>query len=373
LIAGYGITAFITIFIVVLIATIAARRAGGEVKESSAELFRNQLDAILQESGLLTGAILGKKMDKLRGSASLLTEIVRDRIVGYPNDGWEDDTYVPFVDSDTGKRKYPLEAKLLPRDWQVTPNLRDAESLTEHIQERATYEDLQPYIDIWNTETAVFQFQGNCDPNQTHANETGYYPFCSDDHNNAAIGGAINPTQTLAGLEQKAADIGVFLKAIFEAEPLAFSVSVTFFNSGAGASVFFPSYPVSYQSQYTSAGCDWMRNINNNTGRPFGTEEEIDICIPAGMSSSARMYNGMERAWCSDQALHPGETVIYGPFPGASRKNWSLTIGKGIFDRRTGEFIGCASIDMSLTQAEKLLDSIKKDMTIDMVVTRPDG
>jgi len=373
LIAGYGITALITITIVVFTATITARKAGEEVKEESIELFKRQLDVILQESGLQTGFILDQKMESLRGSASLLTEIVRDRIVGYPNDGWEEDIHVPFIDRDTGKRRYPLKAKLLPRDWQITPNLRDVESLTEHIQERATYKGFQPYIDTFNTETAIFLFQGNCDPNQNNANESGFYPFCSNDYNNATIGGAINPTPTLAGLEQKAADIGVFLKAIFEAEPLAVSVSVIFFNSGAGASLFYPSEIVSFQSQYTSAGCDWMRNNNSYTGRPFGTQEEINRCSPAGFSFSMRQYNGMEREWCSDQALHPGEVRIYGPFSDANQKKWSLMIGKGVFDRRTGEFIGCTGVEMSVVQAENLLESISKDMPTDMVITRPDG
>jgi len=375
LVAGYGITAFVTVFIVVLISTIAANRAGKSVREESIELFRIQLDAIVQESGVMTGDILDKKMNSLRGSANLLVEIVRDRIVGYPNDGWENDTHVPFVDQETGRRVYPLKAELLPQDYSVKSNLdtNDIDNLAENLQERLGDDVLRPLFQGWNTERAMFSFQGNCDPNLTDPDTEGYYPFCSDKNNDASLGGKINPTTTLAPLEQKAADIGVFLKAIWEAQPLAVSIGVIFVNSGAGAMVTYPSFTADSANDYTSAGCDWMRETNSLTGRPYATENEINRCTPPGRISSIREYNGLERKWCSDQALHPGETRIFGPYGDVTKSSWRVTFGKAAFDRKTNELIACTYVELSLGQAQKLLAEIGEDMPSDMVVTKPDG
>ncbi len=375
LVAGYGITASVTVFIVVFMAIIAAQRTGTKVRDESIELFQTQLDAILQESGVLTGDILDKKMNHLRGSANLLVEIVRDRIVGYPNDGWENDTHVPFVDQETGRRFYPLKADLLPRDFEMRTNLDPTNStkLREHLQERSETYKGTPFLQIWNTERAMFTFQGNCDPSLTDLNDLGYYPFCTEENNDASLGGKINPTTTLAPLEQKAADIGIFTKAIFEAQPLAHAVGVWFVNSGAGAGVQFPSFAATPGLEFVSSGCDWMRETNNYTGRPYGTEEEIQRCTPEGMRSSIREYNGLERLWCADQALHPGETRIFGPYAGATWLSWRLTVGRAVFDRKTKELIACTHIDLSKVQAEKLLADIAEDIRSDMVLTRTDG
>ena len=366
-----------TIFIVVSMATIAAQRAGSKVRDESMELFQTQLDVILQESGVFTGDILDKKMNGLRGSVNLLTEIVRDRIVGYPNDGWENDIHVPFVDRETGRRFYPLKANLLPQDFRIISNIdpNNTANLSENLQERGDIGDYQmQLLTNWNTESAMFNFQGNCDPRITDPKELGYYPFCTEDNNDASLGGKIKfPTTTLAPLEQKAADIGVFTKAIFEAQPLAHSLGVWFVNSGAGAGVTFPSFAAIKGLEYTSEGCEWMREINPYTGRPLGTEEEINRCAPAGTRSTIRDYNGLERPWCADQALHPGETRIFGPYKGTTFLTWRVTIGRAVFDRKTNELIACTHLDLSIVQAEKLLDDITKDLPSNTVVIKPDG
>ena len=379
LVVGYGITAVVTIVTVVVAGILAFNSAGKNVKNESRELFKTQLDSILQESGVLTGDILDKKMNHLRGSVDLLAEIVRDRIVGYPNDGWENDTHVPFVDRYTGRRMYPLRAELLPRDWMVQPqfyglNRTENRSIfEEHLQERSGDDMWVPFLENWNTQSAFFNFQGTCDPNSTGPYQVGYYPFCTKENNDASLGGKINPTDTLAGLEQKAADIGVFLKAIYEAQPLAISTGVIFVNSGAGAGIHFPAFAAPPGDMYVSAGCEWMRETNPYTGRPLGTEDEIKRCTPAGVKHSTREYNGLEREWCADQALHPGETRIFGPYAGAAWFTWRLTFGRAVFDRKTGELIACTFIDLALTQAHKLLRDVAKDMASDLVLTTPDG
>jgi hypothetical protein len=295
-------------------------------------------------------------------------EIVRDRIVGYP-DEFADDRHVPFIDRDTGEAAYPLKAKLLPRDWQVVSNWNE-DNLEEHAQERAKISiDLVGFL---STESAFFNFQGNCNPEHT-VGMPGYHPFCDEKYNNATLGGAINPTDTLVALEQKAADISVFMKAIWEGEPAAMSISVYFFNSGAGAVVQFPSYMSNSEASYVSSGCEWMRETNIFTGEPYGTEEEIARCEPAGTTVPLRLYNPMERPFCSDQALHPGEVRITGPYLDANWGNWRMTVGQAVFDRKTGHFIACTALDISLELATEILDSISLDNRTDLAITRPDG
>ena len=158
---GYGITAVVTIFIVVLTGLSAIRRAGMKVRDESQDLFDTQLDSILQNSGVLTGDILDKKMKSLKGSVELLVEIVKDRVVGYPNDGWEDDTHIPFVDRYTGRRMYPFKADLLPRDWMTQPHLLGANGtknsdnslLLEHLQERSGDDLWMPFFSYLSIQT----------------------------------------------------------------------------------------------------------------------------------------------------------------------------------------------------------------------------
>lgn len=370
LIVSYGSTAFFTILVVVLMATIAAILAGEGVKPDTRELLTDQLIDNLQTSGLLMARIFSQRFTNLRTSSTLLVEVVRDRIVGYPNE-FADDRYVPFIDTETGTRQYPLKANLLPRDWQIIPNV-NLDNLLEHVQQERV-EFFSPVVNFMSTASAQFSFAGNCNPEHTTPNMPGYFPLCTDDYNNATLGGMINPTPTLAALEQKAADIGVFMKPIWESEPSAMQAGVYFHNSGAGAYLGYPSFHASSAQFYNSSGCEWMRELNNYTNKPFGTEEEIARCNPSGSQVPMRLYNPMERKFCADQALHPGKSRIFGPYLSPLLGQWRISIGKAVYDRKTKEFIACASLDLSLESATGLLNSSSDNNRTDLLITRLDG
>jgi hypothetical protein len=368
LIVSNGVTAFVTILMVVVAAAIVALRAGDTVKVDARRVLTDQYIDTLQESGRLTSDLFTKRWDNIESTVELLAELVRDRIVGYPNE-FADDRHVPFVDHETRERKYPLKADLLPRDWQVNSNWNE-DNLEEHTQERA--ELSKDLIGIMSTGSSFFYFQGNCNPDHTPG-QSGYHPFCDDDHNNATLGGAVNPTTTLAPLEQKAADISVFLKPLWEAEPSAMAMSVFFFNSGAGAAIQFPSFSVHSEATYQSAGCEWMNKINSFTDKPYGTKEEIARCAGNGTVVPIRLYNPMEREFCADQALHPNEVRVSGPYLDAVWSTWRLTVGKAVFDRVTGNFIGCTALDVRSDLAKEFLDSISVDNRTNLAITRLDG
>ena len=376
LVVSYGITAFVTIFVVVLMATSVSIRASNQVNYDTKQLFTTQVTRNIQESGLIISNIFTKRIDNIKTSTSLLREIIQDRIVGYPTADFVDDTYVPFKDRESSSsgqsnnnNKYPLQTKLLPRDWEIVSNLNE-DNIQEHTQERSEF--FKNYIGQLSTETGMFFFPGNCNPNHTSPNQQGYFPLCTDDNNNATLGG-VKRIKTTGPLEQKAADISVFMKAIWEAEPLALQINIHFFNSGEGAVVAFPSFPIQANFSYPSGGCDWMKNINIYTNEPYATEEEIANCSPEGTIRPVRLFNGMERQYCADQALHPGQVRIYGPYPDVAWGTYRITVGEAVFDRRTGHFIACTALDISLDLAEGLFQSIAIEDRVSMAVTRPDG
>jgi hypothetical protein len=274
---SYGCTAVFTIVIVVILAALSAQHAGRTVKEQTSSLFDKQVHEGLGQSKLQTSNLFTQKFQTLRGSAALLSEIIRDRIVGYP-DNFADDQNVPFVDSETGRNAYPIKGDPLPRDFEVVPNLTP-ENIVENTQERANV--LRRYENVLSTISASFFFQGNCDPNQTNPNGPAYLQNCTAANNDPLLGGIPHPTPTLAGLSEKANDLGIFLKPLWEAEPTVMQISVYFFNSGAGAVLSFPSFHAEFKSDYMSSGCDWMREINPYTGRPFGGDDEMNIFEPS--------------------------------------------------------------------------------------------
>ncbi len=327
---SYGCTALFTIGIVVILATFAARHAGKTVKEQTSSLLVDQVIVGLGDSKIQVAKIFAQKFQTLKGSTALLSEIIRDRIVGYP-DEFADDRHVPFIDMETGQNAYPLRGAPLPRDFEVDLNLTP-ETMKENTQERA--DALLQFSSVLSTASAAFVFQGNCDPSEKDPEGTAYFENCTAANNDPRLGGVIHPVPTLAGLAEKANDIGIFLKALFEAEPSVMQLHVHFFNSGAGAVLSFPGFRADSASTYVSAGCEWMRESNPSTGRPFGGEEEIARCHRKGSEVPIRRYNPMERELCHDQVLNPGKIRIYGPYLDVIWGLWRLTIGQAVFDRK---------------------------------------
>lgn len=380
---SFGITGVVTTALVVGMACICAIRAGHLVQTEARNFMRQEVIDSISNSSRYAAETFGQELDHLRGTVSLMVEIVRDRISNYPLEGWEDDGRVPFVTVDNGRRLYPLRNPLLPRDWNVTINVNGSNH-REHLQELFellnkqhdpdnTHQHETEFVPKLSTVSAAYSFQGNCDPRATSENDPTYYEGCTDEHNNATSGG-IQPTSTSAGLEQKAADIGALLKPIWESRADLLQVTVHFVNEGAGSLVHFPSFVHSNRRKaYRSQGCDWLHtHANPYTGRPFLTQEQTQRnCRPNGTWVDARDFNPLEQAWCRDQALHPNETRFFGPIidgfftpggldvieveEGHEVFFWVMRVGRAIFDRYTGEFIGCVAIGVLLNRWTELI------------------
>eukprot|EP00934_Nitzschia_sp_Nitz4_P003356 Nitzschia sp. Nitz4//scaffold43_size134323//100713//106351//NITZ4_003315-RA/size134323-augustus-gene-0.225-mRNA-1//1//CDS//3329551996//3346//frame0 len=369
LMVSYGCTALLTTFAVVIIAIVAANKAGRTVQDKTTSLLRDQVLAGLQKSEFQVAELFTIKFQNLRGSSALLAEIVRDRIVDYPNN-FDEGQSVPFFDIETGESVYPLEGEPLPRDFEVVSNW-SPDTMEEHAQERA--DSLLYLAGLYSTTAAMFTFQGNCDPNETDPSGAGYLEGCTEAHNDAELGGVINTVATLPGLAKAANDIGILMKPLWEAEESAFQLNVFFFNNGTGATVTFPSFRGHSAVRYVSAGCEWMRTTNPYTGRPYGGDEQIARCRPAGTVVPIRYYNPMEREFCQDQVLNPGKIRIFGPYIDGALGQWRLSLGQATYDRVSGEFIGCTAYDLNLALAEDLVETVTVDDRTHIAVATLDG
>jgi len=280
-------------------------------------------------------------MIDVEGTVQLIAEAVMDRIVGYPDAGWEQDSFVPFFDTESQRMLYPLAQPAPPMEWNITPNI-NATNVKEHSIAR---EDWLLASHPVSTANGAYFMQGACNPLEANASSPTYYPTCSEANNDVRTGGAIQPTATNYGLYQKSGDISVFLKALWESQPGVLTMGVFFHNSGAGSQISFPGKPLpGHLPPYTSLGCDWMKNINPFTGDRFATDEEIARCHPNGTLVPQREYNAMERSWFQEFVLNPDNKVgWYGPFDAFDHGTKTMLVGKSIFDRRYVSSFSCGS------------------------------
>ena len=329
---SFGSTAVVTLIVVVVTAGVCAHIAGERVMQRSNALLRKQVVARWVRNARFVSETMAAYFANVDGTVQLAVEVVRDRIVGYPDlPGWEQDLYVPFRNRETGTNQYPVKADPLPLDWQIDRNI-NLENFEEHMQsQRQNWK-----LFLGNVSSSpTFFMQGVCDPDDIDPTSPTYYQNCTDANNNVTTGGKLHPTTTARALYEKSADIGwLAMKPLFEAQAEASALAVYFSNSGAGATISYPGslYGVIVQN-YTSDGCDWMlEDINPFTNLPFGTAEEVARCHPKGEPVPAREYNPMDRAWIRNVA-QSYDRVLWQ----SMNKRWQLPpamiAGRGVFDR----------------------------------------
>jgi len=369
LFVSFGVSSAIAIGVVVLVATLTAKSSGESVKTQARELLRTQVIANTRASSEHAADTLSKKFENIEGVVSLLGELTKDRIVGFPSQDWQNDAFVPFFDTVSGTNVYPIVTEPLPPDWNITVNV-NPQNYHEHVQDRWDW-----YVNNYpmSTASAAYRIQGACDPDETNPKAPTYYENCTTANNDFSTGGVVQPTEFSQQLADKAADLAVFLKPLYETHSDVKHVGIYFGNSGAGSSLVYPGYHINGTSSYVSGGCDWMREINSNTGLPYGTEQEIARCHPNGTRVPGREYNPLERQWCRDQALNPYKTEIVGPYLDAFISDlWLLTVGKAIFDRMTGHFLGCTLLDVSISHIADILSSVQVNDFADIALLRWD-
>ena len=163
-----SINAITTIF-VVLICIIVAITAGNNVKDINQQSF----EELIEFSMGTTARYLADSLDArlmLEYSVNVLHEATLDRFAGYPSDS---DDQVPFLDMDSGTRKYPIIGDFLSPDWDFETNVNE-DNYEEYLQRRWKYYQKREV----STVGASFHMQGTCDPSADPSAPT-YWPNCN--------------------------------------------------------------------------------------------------------------------------------------------------------------------------------------------------
>ena len=364
LVLAFGSMNAIATIVVVSCCIIVTIAAGKNFENENAQSFRDLVDV----STRATARNLAKTLDarlNLNNAINIIKEAVNDRFEGYPVDS---DNHIPFLDMDTNSRIYPINGEsmdILKLDWQIEPNVNESNYM-EHFQSQERWEYLKPKRA--STANGGFLFQGICDPNVTNSSRNTYWPNCSIANNNISSGGVISPSNTAKQIYRKGSDIIPLMKAVFEAHLDLEEIGLYFANSGSGATITFPGYPLLENATYESIGCEWMNAINPyDKEKTIGTQEMIDRCRKEGEVVESRIYNPMERGWCRDQALYPDQldfSIVQNAF---NNSQWVISQGKGIYDRITNEFLACIYLGMTSGPLEKVLK--KSSLSENSVVT----
>lgn len=353
LMLSFGSISAVTIIFVLVVCIVVAISAGESVKSINADSF----EVLAKDRQGTTARYLAESLDQrlmLFDSVKMLEEATQDRFEGYPE---PTDDFVPFLDVYSQTRKYPIVGKPMPLEWDFEENMNDG-NYKEFVQteNRWDFYKRRPA----NTAKAGFLMQGSCDPSALDPSSDGYWPNCTNANNNITSGGVIAPNPTNEQIYRKSSDLVPLLRALFESRGEIRDLGLFFINSGAGASVNYPQYTVTYNGSYNSSGCEWMKQPNPlDPSRSIGNQEMIDRCHTAGEMVSTRAYNPMEREWCSFMALNPDSLVGLVGADSWNNNQYLLTLGKGIYDRSTRDFIACSYVGIQISAIDKELQRYK--------------
>jgi hypothetical protein len=309
---SFGVPSIILFLLVTILSCVATLVARNVARDSGRKLLRSQSAERVRLASDGVFASISAYQGFNEGAFQLAVEFVRERIVGYPNDGWEDDRHVPFLNSETNTSQYPLNGDPVPLDWQLDFNIND-ENQQEHLQGRWDWDYEQnsnvSMIDqalYWSSSlSGAFFFQGTCDL-LAQPGSRFYAPNCTEARNNISTGGAVAPNNTTRSLHRKSSELQILLKALHESHDGALAITVHFFNNGAGATLQYPGMAFDRNFTHVSSGCEWMRTTNDATGRSYGTNEQIGQCHPAGSLVPGYEYNPWEENWIANVTRSTG-------------------------------------------------------------------
>jgi len=292
---SFGLVGCCTILVVMLVSLVTAIVAGERMSDITQKSFSKLAKNVAGKTAHylaegLTPRILPYDL------VQLLVEATNDRFQGYPQ--YEDDSRVPFFDTETQFNFYPLQGKPLPLDWEWPDgegNVNDT-NFYEHVQDRwPWYTDNSGRFD---TSNAVFYMQGMCDPSETDPTSSRYMPNCTTANNDITTGGVYAPSPTNQQIHRKASDLTPLLKSLFEYHQDIKQIGLYFGNSGAGATVVFPRKELNSSQSYQSYGCTWMLDTHPlDPTRTFATLADFERCDQDGRRRSsadpipARLYN----------------------------------------------------------------------------------
>ena len=127
LLKSFGVSALITLLLVVFLSCVAIQHAGSVVQQQVDMLLEQQRQASVWQSARHSALYWQQTIDNLEDVVLIMTEVTRDRIVGFSplsnkSSEWRDDVHVPFYDELSKRNVYPLVADLVPLRHQSWTN-----------------------------------------------------------------------------------------------------------------------------------------------------------------------------------------------------------------------------------------------------------
>ena len=381
---SFGLVSFVSLVFVMVTSILVARQAGDEVLQSG---YNTITSYYIGEFGFLARYVadaVDQRLENLDGSLLILREATQDRLRGYPNaPGYQNDTTTPFrtTQQQQGQPQYPLPTtRPIPLDWQLSSSSSssfNAQETKEHLGENR-------YLWYENTTTTVndpvLHFQGTCDPSvQNETLSPLYRENCNAANNNIMTGGVLQPTETLFDLHDRTSNYAApFFKPIYEYHQDIYSMGIFFANDGAGASIVYPGRPWDGTRTYTSLGCDWLTatpNPRNPQTTTIGNASMVSKCHPAGQQVGLREFNPLETDWYRLQAQQPDRMAISGPHNDLlDDRTRVVTLGRSIYDDLTTQLIGTVSMEIPVTELEKVLERVRVYVSMTVaLVTWQDG
>ena len=344
LLVGFGLVVAASLTFIGTVSTVYIFEAGDTVVRVGSENMQRWAEEKIGTNARYLADIATTKIQALEGLTLLLDIITQERFTGYPNSTTTTtDSYVPFLNylsqANPKANVYPLQAtnKLPFLDDQLVLNVNESNAV-EHVQERFKWYG----GDAISTVDASFFVRGISDPLVCDA--TMSFEACIN------VTNPTSRTPMIQSIYDKVADYASpVLKAFYEYHQEVKTIQIHFVNDGQGASVIFPGRRrQSYGTKnYTSIGCDWLKQINPRTQRPYGTQRQIDRCHPSGtIVDYATEFNALEQAWCRDQATSDAFLSLE-PLVDDDGL-WQIPGGGAVFDTMTKELIACVLIETSI-------------------------
>ena len=345
----------IPLSLVFIAAAISADAAGKTAYSTSSKKMEEMTLNSLRQTARMNADVLEKRLENIKNVGYLIEEALLDRVHGYepgnPTSAYINDTGIPFAYRNVetgasapadGRGLYPFEMPESYLDWVCTDYTSCAAENIPGLQNGPPRG--RELVSVHSLERSVFHWPGTCNPaagpDAASLGYTYYLAGCTDANN------VIDFETKL--LRDKTSHLDYFLKPLKEAVPELLGLGLYFYNDGKGALRYYPGlFPIPFSEGYY----------------PCTYNLETDQCEQGTVQTLGRNYNPLERPFFQKAMAYPGRMLPSSPYvstwAGADSTVYLVSYAKAIYDRQTGELIGCVSVDIETSTMSEVTDNIE--------------
>ena len=345
----------IPLSLVFIAAAISADAAGNTAYSTSSKKMEEMTLNSLRQTARMNADVLEKRLENIKNVGYLIEQALIDRVHGYvpgnPSAAYINDTGIPFAYRNVetgasapadGRGLYPFEMPETYLDYVCTDYASCAALNIPGLQNGPPRG--RELVSVHSLERSVFHWPGTCDPAAGADPATLGYTYYLDGCTNA--NNVIDFETEL--LRDKTSHLDYFLKPLKEAVPELLGLGVYLNNNGKGALRYYPGlFPIPFSEGYY----------------PCTYNLETDQCEPGTVQTLGRNYNPLERPFFQKAMAYPGRMLPSSPYistwAGADSTVYLVSYAKSIYDRQTGELIGCVSVDIETSTMSEVTDNIE--------------